>query len=481
MPVNKQLRRSAVKGLGWAFFTSVSSQACQVLTTLVVAQLLDPRDFGVFALASIIVNALDIVSTVGFAQALVYRQGDTERISSTAFFMTVGVGLSLFSVLFVTAPWIAGIFAAPAVIGPIRAMAPLLIITGATAVPAAIMDKHLEFKKKAMSEVPGALASAVVAISLAAAGMRIWSLVFGAIVMTTVDVAITWRICSWRPKLLFSWEDARGIANYGVHLLAGIFAAFLFQQMGKAGVGKWLGMTALGYYSMAFSICNLPANNLAAVVNRVMFPTYAKVESPEEVREIYIRMLKHLSVIVFPLMAGLALISEPVIRIMYPKWVGAVPIFHVLVFYGLARSIGATADAVFMATNRTGLIRNTNFIQLLISGLLIYTAARHFGAVGVGVLFTAAVFTGTIYALANVHRLLGMEARSWLSVMWKPAAATVAGVIPVMLVFQDTSWSGILFTMVSFCLIYGSVVYLLDRTVYKEIFALARMAEGASS
>lgn len=468
------LRHQVVKGARWAFLSSVAVRACQMLTTLVLAKLLVPGDFGLFTLVSIVTNAMTIFPEIGFARVLIYRQGDVRETANTAFTLSLATGALLAGLLISVAEPISRAFNSPGMASPVRVMALSLLVSSAAYVPMALLDKELKFKKAAFSEIGGWIVYAAVSITLAAAGHGVWSLVIGYTAMTLVSTVITWIVSPWRPRIQFRLEESRVIVGYGKHLVVGVLAAFIFLQIDKAAVGKWIGVTALGFYGIAFTVCSLPATNLTSVVNRVMFPTYSKLhENTAEIRRVYLNTVRHLSTAGFLAAAAMIVLPGPVIGVFYgPKWAPAIPLFTVFAFYGLIRTIGATADAVFMATGNPAMVKRTRAIQLAIGVALVYPAARGFGMLGVGVLFTFAYLAGTLYGLGKVRGILGIGASGWLDAMkWPAVSASVACAAAYLSVYRVASpaWTTVVAVLAVLLVVYGLTMFLLDRAAFVEI------------
>jgi O-antigen/teichoic acid export membrane protein len=418
-----------------------------------------------------------LFADMGFGQVLVYLHGDIKKSANTAFILCTGTVAAFAVLLWIGAPLIGVAFSEPAVVWPLRAMAPVLILVGANAVPAVLLDKDLKFKKKALIEVPGAFAYAVVAISLASLDYGIWSLVLSWNVMTVISCAITWAISPWRPKFEFGMPESRKIIVYGSHLIAGTITAFAFLQIDKLSIGKWLGMTQLGYYSVAFTVCNLPVTNLTAVVNRVMFPAYSRLVGLSEIREMYLRMAKHLALIVFPAAMCFILLSKPIIHVVYgAKWAPAVPFFYVLAIFGLFRAFGTTSDAVFMATDNPALIRKVNLIQLVIAGIFVYPVASLMGTLWVAILFTFTALVGTAFALFKVHRMLKIRLANWADILGTPSIATILAGSIAFIGHGDMSWFLIFRILAVFAIFYVGIILLLDRSLYREVAATFRRA-----
>jgi len=477
--MREQLKRDAVRGVGWALLSSTSVRVVQVITTLTLAKLLVPADFGVFALAFLIISAAMVFRDVGFAQVLIYQQGDVRKSASTAFVLSLISSVVLAGLLFVSAPVVGRAFDVPAMVWPIRAMSAAFVISGMANVPLALLDKEFRFKTRTIPEVASALAYAAVSIGLAAAGFRAWSLVAGWMAMMVVSTAAVWAVSAWRPSLEFDRAEAAVILRYGRHLMIASLAAFVFFQADNASVGKWLGVTALGFYSMAFTVCHLPATSLSHVVNQVMFPTYSQLQhNLSEMRMAYLRTVRYISMAAFPAAVGILVLAGPLVRTFYgEKWMPAIPLFHVLVFYGLIRSVGSTADAVFMSTGNPRLVQRVSMLQLLIALPLVYPVAVALGAIGVAVLFTGAYVLGTVYALRKVQQILKIGLLNYAEAVRFPLAASfLAGALSwiASLGFGSASWTGIAVTGAMLGSVYGASIFLLDRSAYGELASLLR-------
>lgn len=476
--MDKKLKRAALHGMGWSFLSSISGRAFQMAATLILAKLLMPEDFGLFAFASILISGLDVFSSIGFAQALIYQQGDIRRSANTAFILSTAAGIFMSIALYIAAPYLGRLFNAESVVSPMRVMAMTLIPTGAAAVPAALLDRDLKFKAKTIAEVPGAFMYAVISVVMAYHGYGVWSLVGGWCTMIVIDTGITWIVCSWRPQIRFSSHDAVVITRYGMHLVAGFFASFIFLQLDRAAIGKWVDMTHLGYYSVAFTVCNLPSTTIAAVINRVMFPTYSRMQDIGQIRDMYIRIIRHLAITVLPVIAGIMVTAGPLIQVIYGnKWTGAVPFFHILAFYGLARAVSATTDSVFMSTDNPMFVRQLNLIQLVTGAVFVYPAVTMFGAEGVAVLFTIAALSGAIYGIGKVMKLTGLHTSDLVSAVYIPVISAIAAGSASIIGAGTVSWLAIGRIVIIFIAIYTGMLLMLDKPALQDLAKLASKAE----
>lgn len=480
--MDDQLKRAAVKGVGWAFFSSTAVRMIQVVTTLVLAKLLMPDDFGVFALAAIAVNALILFRDLGFAQVLIYRQGDVHRTAGTAFTLSLASSLIMAIMLAASAPAVGRLLGSMHVVGPLRVMSLALFVSGAANVPLALLDRDLKFRKRAVPELGGAVANASVAITLAALGFGAWSMVLGWVALEITITALALAVCPWRPKPTYDRDQARTIIDYGKFLMAASLITFAFFNIDKLGVGKWLGERPLGFYSLAFTVCNLPATNLSHVIGRVMFPTYSRLQNDlQDMKSVYLTTIRYISLAAFPAAVGIMILAGPVIRTFYSeKWVPAIPIFHVLAVYGLVRSIGSTASAVFMSTGQPGIVSRTSLLQLAVAVPFVYPAAERFGVTGVALLFTTAYAAGSVFALGRVGRILGISAGSYLAAIALPmGAAGAAGAASLGMVRTGSGVPGIVGSAVAVCAVYGLLVWIFDRSSFRGVLSI--LARGGAS
>ncbi|MGB9588124.1 MAG: lipopolysaccharide biosynthesis protein [Armatimonadota bacterium] len=468
------MRRDVVMGVGWAFLSSSSVRAMQVLTTLILAKLLQPHDFGIFALSSLIINAAAVLRDVGFAQVVIYRQADIRKTAGTALTLTLMSSLVLAMLLGMCAPLLSSAFSSPEITLPVRVMSVGLLISGMASVPSAILDKYLKFRKRAIPEILSAVVYAVTSLILAKVGFAAWSLIIGWMAMSIVNTAAIWSICPTRPSFSFDSSEARVIVGYGKHLMVASLATFAFFQIDNASIGKWLGMTALGFYSMAFTICNLPATNLAHIVQRVMFPAYSQLQdNTPEMTSAYLKTIRYIALAAFPAATAIFVLAGSAIRVLYgAKWVPAVPLFGILAIYGAIRSVGSTANAVFMSTGRPNLSQQVSLLQIAIVTPLVYPVVIYVGAKGVALLFTVAYTLTAVFALVHVFRILDLNVRSFANSLAMPLCAAVLTGILIWLVLRSLashSLVSIICVSILFCMTYALLIRLLDSRVYKRL------------
>lgn len=424
--MSKTLGGKVISGLGWAFGSSIGIRLAQFLSMIVLARMLLPAHFGLFALSSMVVIAITLFRDYGFGEYLLYLKKDLKSHADTVFIMSMAFGIAAWGITYAAAPLAVRIFGTTNLVWPLRVMSISVIISSLAVVPAAILERDLEFKKRTMPEMAMGISQAVVSIALAALGFGVWSLVAGHVVSTAVDAAWTWQLAGWKPSFSFSSDDARRIVAFGKPLMASSLLILVFFYADQAAIGRWVSVAAVGYYSMAFSFCHLPATNITFTVNRVMYPAYTKLsEDIISLRKAYMQAVRGISLISVPLAFWMCIMAEDIVHgFLGEKWLPAVPLVRILAFYGLFRSIATTAASVFMAVGEPKWSYRVSCIQTCIALPLVYPAAVNYGAIGVAVLFTLAYSIGGFVALFKVCHLLEFPASKMAELLGFPFLAS---------------------------------------------------------
>jgi lipopolysaccharide exporter len=188
-----------------------------------------------------------------------------------------------------------------------------------------------------------------------------------------------------------------------------------------------LGSTALGFYTFGFTIANLPAQSITPIINKVSFPTYAKVQRDTgTLAAIYLRSLKLTSVLSFPATLGVAILSASFLRVFYgDKWLDSIVLVQILSFYGLFRSIGALAGNVFYVIGKQYIVPRVLLIIFIIVVILLRPATLWLGTLGTSLVMTGMMICGVIFWLALVNHYLAISVEKFVRTLLPQIAASV--------------------------------------------------------
>lgn len=484
---NEGLAARTVKGTAWAYSSYVGGQIGVLISTAILARLLDPDDFGLVAAALVFIYLLETVSDLGLGPALVIaKQDELREKSETVFAFTVvmGVGLSLAAAL--VAPLAAAFFHQDG----LKTLLPVLglnfTIRSLGATHYALAQKRMDFRSRTAAEVADVVVRGATGITLALTGFGAWSLVGGYLAGTATWVVTLWLLVPWRPALKPQRAYLGGMLRFGGTLTAVDILAALINQVDYAFVGRVLGATALGLYTLGFRLPELLIVNFAIVAGKVLFPAFATVDRSGLDRAFLVSM-RYTLLITLPMAVGLVVLAHPLtIAVFGDKWAGAAPVARVLTVYALGVTIGIPAGIVYKATGRASVLLKLAIPRaaLVVTSIAIFV---NDGIVAVALCQAAVAALFASIGIALASRLLHVSFHRIWSAVWAPLAAA-AGMAAVMVpVAQRVSspWPALLAGAAAGGTVYLALVLLLAQDTVQHLketlFPGVRPARGVAA
>lgn len=442
----------------WQFGSSLVRNLLQFAVTVLLARLLSPSDFGLVALALIVLVFAEMVVDLALGPALIQREEITGRQVRVAYTVSSLIGFGVAALLFAGAPLFAWLLGNEAVAVVLRCQALICVFSGLGATARALLQRRLDFRGLFFANLAGdGLGYAVTGIGLALLGFGVWSLVWGGIVRAALQgvVALVWVRHSLRP--LLALDELRELLGFGFGVILNRAVCYLSYNGDNFVVGRWLGPAALGLYSRAFQLAQLPSNQFGDVTWNVLFAAYSRLKDDQaRAARAYLKGVQLNALGVAPVMAGM-IVSGPhlVVGLYGPQWVEATLAFQVLCAVGLFRAIYASTGALTHAFGEVyaEMRRQAVYAVLLIGAALIGLRWGIAGAAaGVAV---AVVFM--YFAMAQLGvRIAGCRWRDFFAAQL-PGVALALGVgataLVVRLALERQGWrsGAILFAVVVTC------------------------------
>ena len=425
------LTKRALAGTAWSSISTVGKQALTFASVATVARILGPGAYGLMAMAVIVTNFVSNFRDLGTAVAIVQRPTVTRPLLSSLFWINIGVGVLLCSAIALTAPLLAGFFHAPELTSILRWLALALFLASGGVVHNALLTREMSFKAIAIADLAAASASYAVALAGALSGLGVWSLVFASVAGAAVSTAGYWLGSSFRPRREFDIAEVRSIARFSTHLSANGLANYAYRNSDNLIVGRFLGNVQLGFYQMAYNLMLAPIQNISAVIASVLFPAFARIqEDNERFRRAYLRACMLTALITFPVMAGLGVVADPLIRtVLGKRWIGTIPIFEILAVVGLLQSVQTTVGIIYQAKGRTDWLFRWSLFTLTVSVLAFIVGVR-FGTIGVAIAYAIANWLILAVPCFLVpFRLIGLKLRDFVVALMPQLLVTAAMVI----------------------------------------------------
>jgi O-antigen/teichoic acid export membrane protein len=397
----------------WVFLTNALVQTVNFVVSVMLARILVPEDYGKVSLALIFIGAFGIFRDVGLSQALIYRREEVQVAAQVAFTMNVAIGLVLFAGIVAASPLVDALFATQGLQTVTAVLGVTVLFGAAGSVPAALLDKELEFRRKFAAEVVPVLAYAAISLPMAYRGYGLWSLVGGGVTSAAANMTMLWLASGWRPRLAWDGGIARELLGYGQHLAYTAILIFIGVNLDRILLGKLATPKEVGIYSLAFAIGNLPSTQITGVAGKVLFPTYAKLgNDPGRLAAAYVTTFRMISLVSIPSALGLMVVSRSLVEAVYgAKWLACVVPLAILSLFGLLRSVGAISGNVFLALGRSEIMPRMMLVQIAVAAISMAGLGWRFGVPGVAFGALIAILVTVVWGIALIVK--------WLPVGWR--------------------------------------------------------------
>ena len=443
---NIKLSQCAVRSGAWVFLLRVIQQLFSLTRLVILARILAPHDFGLMGIALLSMATLETFSQTGFQQALIQKKHDIKPYLDSAWTVLILRGVILFGILYLIAPYAAIFFDAPEAKPIIQVIGLSVIFQAFTNIGVIHFQKELEFNKQFIYQLSGTLTDFIVAIVAVLLLGNVWALVFGLLAGKAAMLITSYLTHPYRPHLSFDIGKAKELFGYGKWIFGSSALIFLITQGDDIFVGKLLGITALGFYQMAYRISNLPATEITHVISQVTFPVYSKIQDDiPKLREAYLKVLQFTAFISFPI-AGLIFVLAPDFTMIFlgEKWMPMVPSMQVLVFAGLVRSIAATTGPIFFAVGKPRIDTKWQIVRLFVIAVLIYPFTIKWGILGTSIVVFLSIFISNIGFSFNVMKITGCGIKNFIKTLVIPLIIGIIMVVSILALKININTTGIL-------------------------------------
>lgn len=479
------LKRSAVSGVRWTSLSLVIRQGVQWITTIILARILLPADFGLIGMVLVVIGLISLFRDLGFSAAVIQRKEITERFLSSIFWVNVLLGLMATVIPFFLSNFIAYFYHEPKIVPVLKVLSLTFFISGLSILQQSLFQRELDFRSLAIYEILSSLIGSLVSLTLAFQGFGVWSLVFQSLVTTIVMTVLLFVFCRWKPRLVFKWAEVRSITRFSLNLTGYNIFNYFARNMDNILIGKFLGAEALGYYSLAYRIMLYPLQAIYRVIGRVIFPLFSQIQSEDaRFRGIYLKLVSNVAIVTFPIMMMVMVLAEPFVLVLFgPQWMPAVVIVVVLAPIGLIQSVGMSVGVIYQAKGRTDwMFRWGVGVGILV--MIAFVIGLRWGILGVAVAYGIVSLLCAYHNFAIPFRLISLPMREFGRILWRPffCSLVMGGILMVIKSILPASLShAVILGILIFC---GISVYLLtslfiNRHEMKQAWSMAIMVVKA--
>ena len=320
--MEESLKKKTIKGFGWSAIDNVASYGASFLTSIVLARLLTPDDYGIIGIIAIFTTICGVLINAGFSTALIRKNDCTEADYNTVFFVNLVLSISLYFVIYFCASPISVFFERTELVSLIRVSSLSMIIGAVSIVPVTRLTKQIDFRSQTKVTVSSAIVGGVIGISMAYMGFGVWSLVFSGLISSIVRTVLLLIYNKWLPVFCFSVDSFHSLFGFGWKMMASGILDSVWKQLYQVVVGKFYTPAALGQYTRAIGFSQLFSSNLSSVVQRVTYPVLSSLQDDKSrMVSAYQRLIKSTMFVTAISMFFLGAISEPLLYCLIgPQW-----------------------------------------------------------------------------------------------------------------------------------------------------------------
>lgn len=403
LPDAASVRRSIPRNIGLTGLTQLLRFILQVASTIMLARLLSPEDFGLVAMAAIVTNFIAIFKDLGLGQAMVQSEVLDKSQASSLFWLSIATGIVLFVIVILLTPAIASFFEEPR----LRAITPWLgfglILTAPALTHQSLLQRNLRFASIARAELLANLFGLCCGVLLALNGYRYWSIVWMSLLTAATTSLLFWNQTRWVPSRLGSAPGMAGLFRFGRNLSGFNLINYFARNADNLLIGKFVGSDALGQYSRAYQMMMLPIQQINGPISAALIPSLSRLQKePEAYAEEYLKWFGYIAWLTAIPIALLFHFGEAMILLLLgDQWTVAAEIFKWLALAMVFQPLANVTGVVFISLGLTGrMFRWGCFSSLVI--VMSFLIGIKYGAVGVAIAYAVAV-NGLIPLLLIFH------------------------------------------------------------------------------
>jgi O-antigen/teichoic acid export membrane protein len=481
----QEIAQKTAWGFIWNFSAYFLGKIVVLITTAILARLLAKNDFGLIAVALVAINYLSVLKDLGLGVALIQRRENIAQAANTVFTINVLIGLFLSVLIIPLAPLVATYFRDPQVIPVLRWMGISFIINALGSVHTNWLVRDLDYRRKIVPELGGALLKGAISIGMAYLGYGVWSLVFGQIAGALASVILVWIILPWRPRLALDRNVAGSLMKFGASVTIVDIITQITDNLDYIIVGRLFGLVPLSIYTLAYRLPEMLLIGNLWVMGGVVFPAFSSIQNrPEELRRGFLASVRFVELIAVPVCLGLCIAAEPIVRVVFgDQWLEAIPVLRVLAIYAWVYSLGYHVGGFYKAIGRPDILLKLSLLTLVIIVPSLLIGAR-FGIMGVAAGHLVAVLIRRIISLGLATRFVNV---SILDIFGELRTSLLGAIVmvPVVLAasYFSQGWNPILqlgFIILSGAISYLSVLWWIEKENLNRLLRLVRLPNASA-
>jgi O-antigen/teichoic acid export membrane protein len=393
-------------------------------STVLLARLLVPADFGIVAMATSIIALIEVAAAFSFDVALIQRAHPTREHYDTAWTMNVLLGAACGALMAALAYPSALFYNEPRLTGVVLVLAAAWFVQNVENIGVVDFRREMNFAKEFRFLATKRATTFVLTIALALALRNYWALVASTLFGRLAGVAVSFYLSAYRPR--WSLSARRDLLSFSKWLPVTSALSFVQARLSHFFIGRLKGPTDLGVYTIAAEFASLAATEIVAPINRAVLPGFARMLGDRtQMRRGFLDVTAAIAALAFPAGAGIAVVAEPLVLVVLgPKWSGAIPIIEILAWGSCVTAVASHNYSAYLALGRTEMTAMVGALRAVLLVPLLVLLPGRLGLPGFAWAEVSSMATAYLLSCALLFRLIGLNPVHYLARLWRPAAAT---------------------------------------------------------
>jgi O-antigen/teichoic acid export membrane protein len=467
----KQINNEIAKGAVWMVAFKFIDRGVGLASTIVLARLLAPADFGLIAIAMMLISALQLLFAFNFDVHLIQDANAGRNQFDTVWTFNLIFGVLCALLLSGLANVVSVFYHEPRLEAVVYTLAVGCFAAGFANIGPVIFRREMRFDREFKFMLGKRLAPVLVTIPIAIWQRSYWALAIGQLTGTLASVLLSYYVSDYRPR--FSLKARSELFHASKWLFINNMLAFLNGRAAEFVIGKFAGVAGLGVYTIASEISTMPTTELVAPINRAAFPGYARLAHDiDQLRNSFLGVISVIALFALPAGIGIVAVADLMVpAVLGWKWLNAIPLIQVLAVYGVFTALQTNISYVYLAVGRPRLITAVAAAQFVVLLALLLPATWYWGATG-----AAWSFLITAICMVPVNQLLiakqlQLSALAYGARLWRPVVASLLMVIALLGLKRQLTLANethayvlaLLLCVAVGAVVYGAALYLLWR------------------
>lgn len=430
----QDLKTNVVYSGVWLYFRLIVTSLINIGVMAILARQLRPAEFGIVALANVLLRFLMIIGAEGVSEYVIYdnKKGKEERVYS-AFWMDISFSVFAILISLPFIPLIVSFYNEPILKPVLFALLLKFFLDTLSKVPDALIKKKMDFQKLAVRDTILEIFVSIFSVILALNHFGVWSLIIPGLIASPMRAFIVFWMAHWVPKFKLYLKHWKQIFSYSANVIGGTLTSYTLSEGDTLLIGKFLGSESLGFYNLAYQSANIVPRNVTVIANKLSFPALSSINNNlAKLSEITHRILRFISYITFPLLIGLFVLADDFVLTVYgPQWEKSILPLRIMIIFALRYSVGSIGSSLWKAIGRTDISFKLGAFTIPFYLLSIWIGS-YFGIVGVAL---AVTFVRTIFGLIGFELMGKCLNQNFIKIIRTLSPAFVASCLMGIFVF----------------------------------------------